>query len=63
MQYILNLKEAGWGSQFKNAIMLGPTINEDDLVVDDVTGTEALIHFLTIGWKLFFALIPPRDYW
>lgn len=43
--------------------MLGPTINEDDLVVDDVTGMEAFIHLITIGWKLFFAFIPPRDYW
>jgi solute carrier family 8 (sodium/calcium exchanger) len=63
LQYILTLKEAGWSQQFKNAILLGPTINEDDLVVDDVTVFEALTHFLTIGWKIFFALIPPRDFW
>jgi len=42
--------------------MLGPTIDEDNMV-EDVDGSEALLHFLTITWKVFFALIPPRKIW
>jgi len=41
--------------------MLGPTIDEDNLM-DDVTGKEAFIHFLCIGWNVVFACIPPRRY-
>jgi hypothetical protein len=33
-----------------------------DGVVDDITNWEALIHFITIGWKFFVALIPPPHY-
>ena len=39
--------------------MLGPSIDEDG-VIDDTTGFEALFHFCSIGWKVFFAIIPPR---
>lgn len=49
--------------QFKNACLLGPTIDEDGGMIDDVTPFEAVSHFFLIFWKLFFALIPPRDYW
>lgn len=41
--------------------MLGPTIDEENSY-DDVSGKEALIHFFSIGWNVFFALIPPRRY-
>lgn len=30
--------------------------------MDDVTGKEAVFHFLCIGWNVVFALIPPRRY-
>jgi len=59
LEYLLQQKEATWGQQFKNAVMLGPTIDEDNMV-EDIGGVEAFMHFLTIGWKVFFALIPPR---
>jgi solute carrier family 8 (sodium/calcium exchanger) len=39
--------------------MLGPTIDEDNMI-EDINYAEAAIHFFSIGWKLFFALIPPR---
>ena len=41
--------------------MLGPTVDEDNNM-DDVTGKEAFIHFLAIGWNVFFSIIPPRRY-
>lgn len=34
-----------WGYQFKQATMLGPTI-DDEGVLDEVTGIEATMHFL-----------------
>lgn len=39
--------------------MLGPSIDEDN-IVEDVTYFEAFMHFASIGWKVFFACIPPR---
>lgn len=42
--------------------MLCPSVDEDDLIVEDVDLMEALSHFATIGWKLIFALIPPVEW-
>jgi len=33
------------------------------MVLEDVSLSEALIHFASIGWKFFFAIVPPPDYW
>ena len=27
--------------------------------MDDITSFEAFMHFLSIGWKVIFALVPP----
>ena len=40
---------------------MGPTLDEDDNI-EHPGFTESLMHFLTIGWKVFFALIPPTRY-
>ena len=39
--------------------MLSPTVDEDHLIVEEITLYEALVHFVTMFWKLLFALIPP----
>lgn len=62
MKYFMESRSASWGGQFKNAIMLGPSIGEDN-TIDDVTAGEAIMHVLTMPWKVFFALVPPRHYW
>jgi len=59
MAYFLDAREPSWGQQFKNAVMLGPQIDEEDLIVVKVSLPEALFHFGLIGWKLLFAVIPP----
>jgi len=51
-----------YAGQFKKAVMLGPQIDEDNLIIDDVTFFEAFCHFLSIGWKLAFATVPPTNY-
>lgn len=58
LEYILQQKQATWGQQFKNAIMLGPTIDEDNSL-EDISYQDAILHVLSISWKLFFAIIPP----
>lgn len=52
-------KEVTWGQQFKNAIMLGPKIDENNFI-DDVTCGEAIFHLISMPWKFIFALIPPK---
>ena len=44
-----------------NAVMLHPTKNEDGEITD-VTATEAILHFLSVGWKVLFAFCPPPHY-
>jgi solute carrier family 8 (sodium/calcium exchanger) len=41
--------------------MLGPTVDENNMM-DDVEGKEAIYHFFAIGWNIVFAFIPPRRY-
>jgi len=61
IEYFVEQNEDSYASQFKKAITLSPTINEDD-EIDYVTGVEAFMHFGAIGWKLLFALVPPARY-
>lgn len=61
LRYFLFNHKLTWGQQFKAAVMLGPTIDEDDMI-DDVTCGEAFMHFLTVPWKVLFAFIPPPHY-
>lgn len=32
-------------------------------MIDDVTGMESLIHFMSIFWKVIFSIVPPKDRW
>jgi solute carrier family 8 (sodium/calcium exchanger) len=51
-------EETTWYSQFVGACMLHPTKNEDGEITD-ISAMDGLMHFICIGWKLFFAIIPP----
>jgi solute carrier family 8 (sodium/calcium exchanger) len=51
-------EETTWYSQFVTACMLHPTKNEDGDITD-ITAMDGFMHFSCIGWKLFFAFIPP----
>ena len=62
LEYYLSQKDVTWGQQFKNAIMLGPQIDQDNFILEDVSGFEAFSHFISIGWKVLFSLVPPARY-
>ncbi len=51
-------EDMSWGNQFKQAIMLHPQVDEEGNI-NDITSFEAFMHFLSIGWKVLFALVPP----
>lgn len=38
--------------------MLHPTKGEDG-EIEDIETFDAILHFLCIGWKMFYSLIPP----
>lgn len=63
LNYFLQVREPSWGQQFKNAVMLGPQVDNDNLIVDNVTLGEGLLHFATIGWKFVFSIVPPTRYY
>jgi len=51
-----------WGQQILNAVMLHPTKDEDGEITE-VTAGEAILHFLSVGWKVLFAFCPPPHVW
>jgi len=55
----LEMKDPTWGQQFKNAVLLGPDLDEEELEINEVGLYEAIWHFAEIGWKLAFATVPP----
>lgn len=40
-------------------MLLGPSLDEDDMIIASPSLSDAIMHFLLITWKIFFALIPP----
>mmetsp|Transcript_36490 Transcript_36490/g.56019 ORF Transcript_36490/g.56019 Transcript_36490/m.56019 type:complete len:288 (+) Transcript_36490:2016-2879(+) len=62
IEYFLQQREPDWATQFKLAVMLGPSIDEENIILEDVSLFEAIMHFASIGWKVFFALVPPANY-
>jgi solute carrier family 8 (sodium/calcium exchanger) len=63
LEFYLSQKEDTWGGLFKKAVSLGPQIDQDDLIINDVSMSEALTHFVSITWKVAFAFVPPPNYW
>ena len=41
--------------------MLHPTKNEDG-DIEDIEPLDGVLHFLCIGWKLLFSMVPPPHY-
>ena len=50
--------EISWLGQFKRACLLHPQVDEEGNVYD-VSGFDAFLHFISIGWKVIFSVIPP----
>lgn len=59
LNYLIESRNMSWSKQFKVALILGPSLDAEGDDVDDVGGSEALMHFLSMGWKLLFACVPP----
>ena len=58
MERINREENITWGQQFLNATTLHPSKN-DDGEIEDISGSDAILHFFSIGWKVLFALCPP----
>jgi len=61
LQRLKDEEEKTWASQFVTACMLHPTKGENG-EIQDISFLDGFLHFATIGWKLFFAFIPPAHY-
>lgn len=55
-------EETNWMDQFINACMLHANKDEDSGEIQDVEAYDAFIHFVCIGWKLAFSIVPPPHY-
>ena len=49
IEFFVEQNDDTWAYQFKKAIILQPTINEND-EIDMITGSEAFFHLAAIGW-------------
>jgi len=58
LKKIENEEKTSWSQQIKNAIMLHPT-KEENGEINDVSCGDAVLHFLSIGWKVLFAIANP----
>lgn len=61
MDKIDSEEKLSWGDQIKKAVMLHPVVNEDG-EIDEVTNTDAVMHFISVFWKLLFSSCPPPHY-
>jgi len=50
-----------WGEQFSNAVTIGGDV-DDDGNEEEPSGTDYFFHFLSINWKVVFALVPPTEF-
>ena len=58
LERINHEEQITWGQQFKDACKLHPSKNEDG-EIEDISGMDAFLHILSIGWKVLFACCPP----
>jgi magnesium/proton exchanger len=61
LDHFVSYKHPGWCQQFTQAICLGPTVEEDGSF-EDISICEAFFHYISLPWKILFAIIPPRRY-
>jgi len=54
-------EEITWSGQFVKAIKLHPAKNDEGDIVD-IEPMDALVHFISIGWKVIFCIVPPPHY-
>jgi solute carrier family 8 (sodium/calcium exchanger) len=54
---------SSWAEQFHNAFTVGDDTGVDGLVDAEPPSTaDYVLHYASLPWKLFFALVPPTDY-
>jgi len=50
-----------WGEQFSSAVTIGGDCDEDGNEEEPVA-SDYFFHFLSINWKVLFALVPPTEF-
>ncbi|KAF5404951.1 sodium/calcium exchanger 1 [Paragonimus heterotremus] len=53
--------DIGWSEQFRMAVSMLPSINEDGIQIP-LSNMDYALHGLTFFWKLLCAFLPPRKY-
>lgn len=46
IEIYLSMQDPSWSQQFKNAVLLGPVIDEEEHELTEVDGYEAFTHFI-----------------
>ncbi|KAL8582386.1 hypothetical protein ACOMHN_042024 [Nucella lapillus] len=53
----LQVHKASWGQQFSEAM------NVNGGEIESATAFDYVMHFITFGWKVIFAIVPPPNIW
>lgn len=61
MDKIDQQEKLSWSDQIKKAVMLHPVI-DDDGNIEEVSCGDAVLHFISVFWKVVFSLNPPAHY-
>jgi len=61
MDKVDNAEKITWSQQMKKSVMLYPE-KDDDGTITDVSYADAIFHFVAVGWKVIFSLVPPPHY-
>ncbi|XP_076460202.1 sodium/calcium exchanger 1-like [Babylonia areolata] len=54
---MLKLHKASWAQQFREAM------NVNGGEIESASAMDYIMHFVTFGWKVFFAIVPPPNIW
>ena len=58
------LKSSSWYEQFKEAFQVSAGDDDDDSDEDvEPSYYDYFMHYLSLIWKVIFALVPPTDIW
>ena len=54
---------SSWREQFRDALTVSGSADDDSSEPSTPSYGDYMMHYLTVFWKLFFAIVPPTDIW
>jgi solute carrier family 8 (sodium/calcium exchanger) len=62
-QKVLSVETTSWAEQFREACTIGGEVDEVTGEMENPPTSAYVLHFLSIFWKVLFAVVPPTSYY